>query len=323
VSDIEVVIPTIGRPSLAALLASFGQGAETWPESIIIVDDRRDSSTSLELGPLSESLSSRIRVIKGKASGPASARNVGWHNAAAPWIAFVDDDVIAHPGWFAQLREDLKALGDRVAASQGNVRVPLPQNRKATDWERNVACLERAQWITADMAYRRSVLQEVIGFDERFPRAFREDSDLALRVIDSGYDIVKGARTILHPVRAADRWISVRLQAGNADDALMQHRYGRKWRRRANDGASRFPQHLLTTACGAVALGAAACGARQAALGAFLLWAGSTAHFAWQRIMPGPKTSHEVGTMLVTSAVIPFAAVYHRLFAQARLRLAR
>ena len=32
------------------------------------------------------------------------------------------------------------------------------------------------------MAYRRTALEAVGGFDERFPRAFREDADLALRV---------------------------------------------------------------------------------------------------------------------------------------------
>ncbi|MBC5814944.1 MAG: glycosyltransferase [Candidatus Eremiobacteraeota bacterium] len=320
---IDVVIPTIGRSSLGVLLASFGQAPENWPQSILIVDDREDASTPLDLGDISDSFASRIRILKGKASGPASARNIGFEKAAAPWIAFLDDDVIAHPEWLNELRGDLETLEDRVAASQGNVRVPLPQTRKATDWERNVACLEHAQWITADMAYRRSVLQEVRGFDERFRRAFREDSDLALRVIDAGYEIVKGARSVLHPVRPSDRWISVRLQAGNADDALMRHRYGRDWRQRANETRVRFPQHLATTICGAVALCAAALGGRRTALGAFALWAGSTFHFAWQRIMPGPKTSDEVGTMLVTSAAIPFAAVYHRLVAGARLRLAR
>lgn len=320
---IDLVIPTIGRPSLSGLLSSFGNDGENWPDSIIIVDDRKDISAPLVLGPAGKPLTSHIRIIKGKASGPASARNAGWRSARAPWIAFLDDDVVAHADWFKQLRTDLAHLEDRVAASQGNVRVPLPTSRKATDWERNVACLEGAQWITADMAYRRSVLEEVGGFDERFPRAYREDCDLALRVIDAGYEIVKGGRTVLHPVPPVNRWISVRLQAGNADDALMHYRHGRNWRRRANETAGRFPQHLLTTLCGAVALGATALGARRTALSAFALWAGSTAHFAWQRIVPGPKTSDEVRTMLVTSAAIPFAAVYHRLGAQARLALTR
>ena len=62
--------------------------------------------------------------------------------------------------------------------------VPLPTDRRPTDWERNTAGLAGASWITADMAYRRTALEAVNGFDERFPRAYREDADLALRSAD-------------------------------------------------------------------------------------------------------------------------------------------
>ena len=44
------------------------------------------------------------------------------------------------------------------------------------------------------MAYRRDVLAAVGGFDERFPRAYREDADLGLRVVGAGWRIVRGAR---------------------------------------------------------------------------------------------------------------------------------
>ena len=44
------------------------------------------------------------------------------------------------------------------------------------------------------------------GFDERFPRAYREDADLALRVRDAGWTLHAGARTARHPVRPADAW---------------------------------------------------------------------------------------------------------------------
>src|ERR687885_130646 len=101
--------------------------------------------------------------------------------------------------WCAALERDLSELPWDVAGSQGRVRVPLPRGRRPTDWERNVAGLERARWATADMAYRRSVLEELGGFDERFPRAYREDADLALRAIAAGYSLVRGTRTVDHP----------------------------------------------------------------------------------------------------------------------------
>ncbi len=68
------------------------------------------------------------------------------------------------------------------------------------------------------MAYRTDVLRRVGGFDERFPRAFREDADLALRVLDAGYGLVQGERRTQHPVRPAGWWASLHQQRGNADD---------------------------------------------------------------------------------------------------------
>jgi hypothetical protein len=158
-------------------------------------------------------LHGRVQVVQGRAAGPAAARNDGWRRAATPWVAFLDDLV----------------LPEGTAACQGRVEVPLPTHRRPTDWERNVARLEDARWITADLAVRRNALERVDGFDERFPRAYREDTDLALRLTAAGYRIVLGDRRVLHPVRPAPWWISVRLQAGNADDVLLAALRGDRW----------------------------------------------------------------------------------------------
>ena len=44
------------------------------------------------------------------------------------------------------------------------------------------------------------------------------------------------------------------------------------------------------------------------------------ARFAWRRIAPGPRTRTEVATMLATSPLLPFLAVYHRARGYARVR---
>jgi len=200
-----------------------------------------------------------------------------------------------------------------VAGSQGRVSVPLPDDRRPTDWERGTAGLAAARWITADMSYRRAALQEVGGFDERFPRAYREDSDLALRMVQHRYGLTRGRREVLHPVRPSDFWASVRQQAGNADDALMRRLHGRQWRGQAGAPAGRLRRHVVLVAGGLLAAGAAVTGHRRAAVVGAAAWLGGTADFAWARISPGPRTRGEVVTMLVTSMVIPVAAVRHRL----------
>ena len=307
VTRFDVVVPTLGRPSLATLVDALAAQAEHLPGRVVLVWDRRDQDPPALPG-WSPSLAGRVTVVRGPGAGPAAARNAGWRAATAPWVAFLDDDVVPGPTWAADLAGDLAGLPPEVAGSQGVLRVPLPAGRRPTDWERNVHGLEGARWITADLAYRRTVLGELGGFDERFPRAYREDADLGLRVVRAGYQIVAGRRTATHPVRPADWLVSVRLQAGNADDALMRALHGPGWRSAAGVPRGRRARHLAVTTAGLLALGALAAGRRRLALAAAAGWAAGTGELAWTRIAPGPRAPGEVATMLVTSVLIPPAA---------------
>jgi len=302
----DVVIPTIGRPALVALLASLAAAEGPPPAQVSVVDDRRNRSTPLQIGDLG-AFGQRVRVLPGAAAGPAAARNRGWLRSSAPWIAFLDDDVIVGPSWPTELCRDLAACSERHVGSQGDVRVPLPLDRRPTDWERNVHALEGARYITADCAYRRSALAAIDGFDERFPRAYREDADVALRLLAAGGLIAQGRRQTAHPIRAVGPWTSVKLQAGNADDALMDALHGPAWRERAGSPAGAFRAHVAVVASAALALVCAS------------FWVAATANFAWRRIAPGPRDAREIATMAATSAAIPFAALYHYVAGRARL----
>jgi histidinol-phosphate phosphatase family protein len=304
----DVVIPTVGRPSLQRLLAALRREGVS---HIIVVDDRK-------AGPPLDATGAE--VVRGPARGPAAARNAGWRASRAPWVAYLDDDVAPPAGWRARLEHDLAGLPPGVAASQGRVDVPSPAGRRATDWERNVAGLQDATWATADMAFRREALVAVGGFDERFPRAYREDSDLGLRLLRAGWSIVRGERVVEHPAPPADRWVSVRKQAGNADDVLMGALHGRDWRRVADAPPGRLRAHLRTTGAGALALGLAVARRPRLAGVAAAAWVAGTAELAWRRIAPGPRTPGEVATMLVTSAALPLAATAWWAIGHATLR---
>lgn len=292
--SVDVVVPTVGRPSLDTLRRALD--AQRLPGRVIVVDDATDRA------------------------GPAHARNRGWRRSSAEWVAFLDDDVIPDPDWADRLLDDLANAPADVAGVQGRVRVPLPSDRRPTDWERNVAGLEHSRWITADMAFRRAALAEVGGFDERFPRAYREDADLALRLVARGYRLTAGSRAVAHPVASAPWTVSITKQRGNADDALMRRLHGHDWRRRADAPAGTLARHAMTTALATVA--ATSLTTRRRALGAVAAagWLAATADFARRRIAPGPRTAGEVVTMAVTSAAIPPVAVWHRLRGELRAR---
>jgi HAD superfamily hydrolase (TIGR01662 family) len=320
-----VVIPTIGRPGLAQLVANVD--GDPAPACIVVADDRCDAAAELDL----PTTAAPLTVVHTHGRGPAAARNAGWRAADADWIAFLDDAVVIPVDWCRRLVEDLDGLPDNVAASQAWIHVPAPEGRPPTDAERRTTNLTGALWITADMAYRRSALLASGGFDERFPRAFREDADLALRTARLGYAIVWGERVTTHPLASFGSWrSSLRAQAGNADNALLRAKYGRRWRSLIGTSPGRTGRHLLTTGSATAALAALAAGRGAAtrahwgriAAAAGLVWAGLTAELAVGRILPGPRTAREISTVLVTSALIPPLAVAHRLRGELAARFA-
>ena len=291
---------------------------------IVLVDDRRHPITALLDDAVPNTVAAELTVLAGPGRGPAAARNVGWRATRTTWVAFLDDDVVPGPDWLTRLSEDLggldlDGLGAFVGGSQGRLIVPLPKDRRPTDWERNVKGLEDACWATADLAYRRCLLDQVGGFDERFRHAFREDADLGLRVEAAGYLVVQGERTSLHPPRPAGWAVSLRAQAGNSDDVVMWGLHGSGWRLDAAAPTGRLGRHLITFG-GLALLVTGACGRRRrpAVVGA-VAWAMGTAELTWARVRPGPRTASEVARMVATSLLLPLVAVGYRAIGLGRL----
>ena len=289
---IDVVVPAVRADLVRRLLDALGPP----PGDVVVVWDSADPAPDLP----------GARVLRGPRRGPAAARNAGWRATATDWIAFLDDDVVPAPDWSAQLAQDVAAAADGVAAVQGRVVVPLPADRPPTDWERNVARLaDTPGIITADLACRRAAVQQIGGFDERFERAYREDTDFELRLLGAGWRVARGTRTVEHPVRDAPALVSARLQRGNADDVLFWALHGARsgvvWRTKA--------RYALLTA--------AALSGRRAGLA---LWAAGTGHFWWSRVRDGPRTGGELAAMALTSAAIPPLAVWHTVAGVVRHR---
>src|SRR4051794_15879792 len=97
---VSVVIPTYRRPDLLGrcLGALGGQDFDPLEYEIIVADDAASDATRRQVEAFAAT--TRARVVYAPvagAHGPAAARNVGWRAAAAPVIAFTDDDTIPDP----------------------------------------------------------------------------------------------------------------------------------------------------------------------------------------------------------------------------------
>lgn len=318
--DVSIVIPTCGRPQLLerCLMALLAQTLARERFEIIVVDDGHDSRcrdrvhaiAALEGAP-------RLRYlcpIRGK--GPAVARNCGWRAATAPVVAFTDDDTRPETGW---LRLGLTAMArhpEWVAAS-GRVRVPPVTRRRRgvhrapTDHEWMTRGLETAEFVTANAFVRRAALATIDGFDERFRRPWREDSDLQFRLETLG-PVGHATRALVwHPVRP-ERWgVSLRQQRNVFFDALLYRKHPALYRSRIR----RVPPWdyyaiVASTLVAAAMAGTGLIGAATMPMaGALVL----VLRLAAQRLLHTSRAPAHVAEMLCTSAAIPFLSVYWRL----------
>lgn len=185
--SVSLVIPgrncaqTIGSclDAVTPLLDDEGSGLV----EILFVDDASTDTT------LEAVRRFPVRVIPGTGSGPGSARNLGWRAAQGDLVWFVDSDCVARPGALGPLRERMHDPGlGGVSGSYGNMRpdalLACLIHEEIVERHRRMPA-EVDFLATFNVLYRRGVLEQVGGFDERFRRA--QDAELSFRVMKAGY----------------------------------------------------------------------------------------------------------------------------------------
>jgi len=193
------VVPTRDRAArLRGLLRSLReQRLEAELFEVIVVDDGSRDSTPAVLAEEERSGGLAIKALQAAGRGPAAARNAGWRHARAPLVAFIDDDCEATPAW-------LEALLDAAAAAPGAIvqgpTTPLPREAHLLGpFARTREIEEPGPWFqTCNILYPRELLERLGGFDERFPDAAGEDTDLAWRALEAGARTAFAERARVH-----------------------------------------------------------------------------------------------------------------------------
>ncbi|TFW33616.1 glycosyltransferase family 2 protein [Massilia horti] len=319
---VSVVVPTCGRQDLLdrCLDALTRQTLAPSRFEVIVVDDgpSHDTLRLVANWRLRTALRGGPRlfyIANAGPHGPAAARNRGWRAAQAPLVAFTDDDTVPSPDWLAA---GLGAFLDGVDALCGRIEMPLPD--QPTDYERNARELEDAQFVTANCFCRKSVLEALDGFDERFTAPWREDSDLHFRLLEMHARVVHAPQAlVVHPVRPAPWGVSLLQIRKIAFDALLYKKHPRLYRERIARRA-RWDYHLIVGALLA-ACGALLAGSTRVAAVAALLWLALTGRFCVRRLAGTVKTPAHVTEMVITSVLIPPLAVFWRLAGAIRYRV--
>jgi glycosyltransferase involved in cell wall biosynthesis len=189
-AKVSVVVPAHHRPmGLAATLA--GLRNQTLPASafeVIVVDDGSvDSGIEAVLRAERERGELALTVIHHEvAHGPGAARNSGWRAAAAPLVAFTDDDCVPDPRW---LEAGLRVAGTELdTLVQGRTEPDPAAVDPAALFSRTVVVRSLGpQFETCNIFYPRALLERLGGFDETFGLVpGGEDTDLAWRALEQG-----------------------------------------------------------------------------------------------------------------------------------------
>jgi GT2 family glycosyltransferase len=316
---VSVVIPTYRRPDLLArcLAALAAQTFDPAEYEILVCDDANVEGTRQQVEALARTVRPTVRYLPVTGHhGPAAARNVGWRSAGSPVIAFMDDDTIPDPHWLAAAGGVFDRDPD-LAAVTGQVIVPLPP--RPTDYERNESGLATAEFVTANCFVRRTALEAVGGFDERFRAAWREDSDLQFNLLERGLKVLKVPEAVVvHPVRPARWGVSLRQQRKCVYDALLYRKHPELYRRRIPGPPWDYYGIVLAVV---IAAGCLLAGAVWPALVAGLVWLTLTVRFLARRLRGTSRRPGHVIEMAVTSVAIPFLSIFWRLRGAVRFRV--
>lgn len=161
-----------------------------------MVDDGSSDETPKFINELNRQLPYTLRHLRQPRRGPAAARDLGAQHSRGEILAFVADDVTVAPDWLTNaVRYFQHTYVDGVEGKT------VPVGEPSFPFVHKTQNLNGGQYLTCNIFYRRAVFERVGGFDERFHRAHREDTDLAWRVMDAGAKLIFAPDVVVfHPI---------------------------------------------------------------------------------------------------------------------------
>ena len=186
-----VIIPAYNaEKTLSSCLESLAeQSVRKEDYEIIVVDDGSTDGTS----KIAKGFNANHIFQTNK--GPAAARNRGAREARGAIILFTDSDCVPEHNWIQEM------VGPFSDADVVGVKGTYKTRQKETaarfaqaEFEDRYDLLQKSSSIdmidTYSAAFRKDVFLKMGGFDESFPVANNEDTDLSYRLAAAGYKLV-------------------------------------------------------------------------------------------------------------------------------------
>lgn len=193
---ISIIVPTHNRMDSMMDLANALDNLDYHDYEIIVVCDSCKDETHLNLMK-NYGEKDNWTILEVEKAGPAKARNTGARIAKGEILAFTDDDCIPDANWLKVIQEQLAS--DDVVGLEG---LTYTNKKEVTPLTHQIENLDGNPAVpTCNVAFRKSVFQELNGFDETFPFAHNEDADFAWRMREIGKIIFVKEMKVCHPPR--------------------------------------------------------------------------------------------------------------------------
>lgn len=192
---LTVLITAYNRPDALALavesLAAQSLPRDQW--NVLLVEDGSPEPASAAIAAIAKRSAVPIRHLRIPNGGPARARNIGIREATGEVVLIVNDDVILSPKHLERHWNAHRVNPARNWAAHGET-VWHPDSlrgahmrslaRRAFNYEIPIEEWERAfvYFVTSSLSVKRALLLDH-PFDESFPSASFEDTELALRIV--------------------------------------------------------------------------------------------------------------------------------------------
>jgi cellulose synthase/poly-beta-1,6-N-acetylglucosamine synthase-like glycosyltransferase len=189
---VTVVIPAYMRTAKLAdaIRSVLVQDIAPDEYEIVVVDSSPDDSNFRLVESLQAEAQCSLRCLRKQPEGPGPSRNLGANSGRGSFLAFMDSDCKASPGW---IRSGLSGFSlSRVGLVQGKTMPEPGAPHSVFNWYIQIE-EESFLYETANIFYRRQAFEEAGGFlGDMRPTAEKpvggEDVDLAWKVKRAGWE---------------------------------------------------------------------------------------------------------------------------------------
>lgn len=227
-----IVVPTRNRhASLRRMSAALAAQRTERPFELVVVDDGSEPPvTERDLAVPG------ARILPGPRRQAAGARNAGIASARGAIVLFTDDDTEPEPAWLEVAAAFLSAHPDHVGVEGAVTSEPWDPL-----YAYSVTSDGPGSYLTCNIAFRRTALEALGGFDEKAFAFHCEDVDLAFRAERLGPIGFDPAMRVLHHPRDLSLAQAVRRGRMTVNELTLFRRHRERFGRAARLPPPLFP----------------------------------------------------------------------------------